>query len=490
MQMLNVDSIIVFLYLLLTLIVGMYSGRNIKNMKEFAIGDRKFSTSALTATFTATWIGAGVTIGIHEKVYQHGIIWMFIFMGEVAEIFIYRLFVPYMGKFKGNFSAAEILGKWYGPKARLITGLCTALYCMGLIGAQLGAVGYLFKEFFNISPELGIIIGAGIVVMYSSFGGIKAVTYTDVIQFAFFIVAIPLIANVLLGHVGGYKELITRVPSEHFKLLPEYGNSTQYLLLLIVFFAIPSWDPSFVQRILMSKDKYQMAGSFNGATLVLILFYLVCTQIALSVLVLKPDLDPNNILYYVINNYLPTGIKGLGIAGLLAVIMSTADSYLNTSSVALIHDVINPLRRESLNSKQELVTTKFTSLIMGISAILVAVSFESIVDIMLKTWVLWVPIVVVPMTAAVINIRSNSQTFVISSIVGISTAILWTALGYEDKTEIEPVIPGLVANLIVFTLLSYYYHKFARDKLYIPIINEQEDGATDFLPTNKKKVLG
>ncbi|AZL16164.1 sodium:solute symporter family protein [Rickettsiales endosymbiont of Stachyamoeba lipophora] len=472
MNILNLDNLIVIAYLLVTLVVGIYKGRNIKTFKEYAIGDYKFSNSALVATITATWLSAGSAIGTHEKVYQFGIVWVVIFLFGVVGIFLFQLLAPRIYKFKGHLSVSEIIGTWYGPQARVIGGICVALHSIGMVAAQVGAIGYVCHEFFDLSPMIGILIGAGIVVIYSSFGGIKAVTYTDIIQFAFFMVAIPLIANIMLIKAGGYSGLLEKVPAEHLKIFPNYGSVSEYLFLFL-FFAIPFFDSCLIQRVLMAKDKEQVVTSFKSTALVMILFYVLCGLIALSVRTINADLNPNNVLYYTINNYLPMGIKGLGIAGLLAVVMSTADSYLNTSSIAIIHDVVNPLRKSSLTSRQELLVTKFTAILIGSGAILVAISFKSILQIIIKAWIIWAPIMVVPLYATFLGIKSNSNIFKLSAIAGIATVVIWLIYDIEAKTGIDSMIPSLFANLIAFSSASLYYHKYAPKKLNKPIMPNQ-----------------
>ncbi|AZL16165.1 sodium:solute symporter family transporter [Rickettsiales endosymbiont of Stachyamoeba lipophora] len=473
MHLLNIDNFIVISYLILTLIIGIIKGRNIKSIKEYAIGNFNFSTAALVATITATWLDAAAAIGAHEKIYQFGIVWIIIFMGGALEIFLFQLLTPRIYKFKGHLSVSEILGTWYSPRARIIGGICVALHSIGIIGAQVAAIGYVCYEFFHISPSIGMLIGAGIVVIYSSLGGIKAVTITDMIQFAFFMVAISVIANVLIMKIGGFRQLINHVPAEHLKLLPSYNNPIEYLILFI-FFTIPFFDSCIIQRVLMARDERQAATSLKATAVVMVVFYVLCGLIALSVRGLNADLNPNDVLYYTINNYLPAGIKGLGIAGLLAVIMSSADSYLNTSSVAIIHDVITPLRKTSLSIKEKLFITKVASLIIGSGAILVAISFESIINIIIKAWIVWAAIMVVPLYAVFFNIKANFQIFLSGALAGISTVIIWIIFDIEAKIGIDSNIPALFANLVAFIVSSFYYHKYASYKLYIPLYIEEE----------------
>ena len=460
----DLNLAIVFVYLAMTLIVGIYTGRNIKTMKEYAVGDKSFSISTLTATATATWIGAGALIGVHEKVYQYGIVWLVIFLSAVIEILIFKRMAPGILKFKGLLSAAEILGAWYGKKARVIGGLCIAIYSIGIIGTQVAAIGYLFKEFLGIDQSVGIYIGAGIVILYSSFGGIKSVTYTDVIQFAFFVVAMPLIASVMLDKVGGYEAMFARLPAEHLKLFPNYGSKAEYITMFL-FFLIPFCDACLIQRVLMSDNKQQVIRSFSNTSLVMGLFYILCAQIALCAYAIDPKLDPNTLIYHVVNAYLPMGIKGIGIAGLLAVVMSTADSYINVSSVAIINDVIKPLRTKDLSLKTELLIAKIASLFIGLFAIYFSTTSDSIITLMIHTWMVWAPIVVVPLYGAMLGIRSNFKIFAFSALSGISLVIIWQIFDIEKLTGINNSVPAVALNGLVFSTMTYYYNRFKPDEL-------------------------
>lgn len=474
MLLFTLDSVIVLLYLAVTLAVGIYSGRNINSIKEYAIGNYKFSTSTLTATITATWIGAGLLLGIHEKVYQQGIIWLFIFLGGVIDIFIFQIISKKIFRFKGCFSAAEILGKWYGPEARTIGGICIALYSIGTIAIQVAAIGYLFKEFFGISPVIGIIVGAGIVVLYSSFGGIKSVTYTDVIQFCFFIIAVPIIAIVIINKAGGYSTVLAKLPAEHLKLIPNYSKPIEYITMLL-FFSIPFCDACLIQRVLMAKDERQVAVSFRATAIVMVLFYLVCLQIALSVYSINPTLNPNTVLYYVINNYLPIGIKGLGIAGVLAVIMSSADSYLNASSVAIISDVINPLRENKLTNKQEVIIIRLTTFFIGSTAILFATTSESITKLMINAWMFWAPVAVVPLYAAIFGVKSNLKVFLISAATGMTFVTIWELLDLTAITNLENSVPAVLISFLAFVTSTLYFKYFSPTSLIVPNLNSGED---------------
>lgn len=472
-SILNFDIGLVLFYLLFTLGVGIYKGRGIKSFQDFAIGGNAFSNTALTATITATWLSAASIIGSIERIYKFGIVWLAIFLGGVLAIYIFRWFTPRIIQFKGCLSVAEILGLWYGKPARVIGGICVVMHSIGMVAAQVAAIGFVFYEFFGIAPEIGIVISAGIVVAYSSFGGIKAVTVTDVIQFAFFMTAIPVIAMIVIDPAGGYEGLYAKLPREHWRLFPSYGTAGEYITLFILF-AIPFFDSCLIQRVLMARNRDQIMDCFKATAISMIIFYLLSAVTALSMRAIAPNLEAGNVLYHTINNYLPVGVKGLGIAGILAAIMSTADSYLNVSSIAVINDVIYPLRKRELSDKNKLLIAKITTFIIGMSTIVVAIRFDSVLRIVLKSWVVWAPVMVAPLYATFFGIKANSRIFLSGMAAGVATVIVWMVLDIEANTGIDSTVPSLFANLVMFGLVALYYHKRDPKKLNNPVLPNPE----------------
>ena len=258
--------------------------------------------------------------------------------------------------------------------------------------------------------------------------------------------------------------MFSKIPSEHLNIFPSYGSKLEYITLFL-FFSIPFCDACLVQRALMAKNVYQADNSFRYTALVMLFFYFVCAQIALSALSINPNIEPNNVLYYVINNYLPVGIKGIGIAGIMAVVMSSADSYLNVSSVAIINDVINQVRSRPLSQKSSLVIVKLTTFIVGSLSILFATTSESIAQLMINTWILWAPIAVVPLYISILGIRSNIRIFYTSVITGSIFVITWQILDIEQYTNIENSVPAVLLCCIAAFLATVYYKKYSPDAL-------------------------
>src|SRR4051812_32857673 len=108
----NLDFIIFIVFLVVNLIIGLFYSRGIKNIKEYAIGTRNFSTATIAATLVATWISGSAFLTDISEVYENGLFYMIPGMfGDIFSwILIYFLIAPRAGKFLGAISVAEAMG--------------------------------------------------------------------------------------------------------------------------------------------------------------------------------------------------------------------------------------------------------------------------------------------------------------------------------------------------------------------------------------------
>jgi Na+/proline symporter len=469
------DLWIVGIYLIITLIIGIWQGRNVKTVKSYAIADRAYSTAVIVATISATSIGGGASMGVAEKAYSLGFFFFFVMMGEVlAKILISKFIAVKIEPFKGCISIGDMMGSLYGGKAQIITGIAGALLQIATLGAQVGALGQIFHYFMDVPPVIGIAIGFGIVVIYSFFGGVKAVTITDVLQFIVLIVAIPMVCNIGLSKVGGYSALFQSLPLEKTSLLPPKKELWQYIGTFLVL-VMPTIGPAMAQRLLMSKDAKQASNAFKWAAFIEIPFYKMVCIIGLVSLCLAPDILPKFAMPHLIQTILPTGLKGVAIAGLLAIVMSSADSVLNSGAILLVHDVIKPLSRKDFTEQFQLNLLKVFTVVLGILSTLIALKFKSIFEIMLISRSFWEPIVFASLLSGMCGFRSYKNSFFYGCIAGAATVLVWQVGDLETKLSVNCTVPGVIINGLFFFGSHYYYKWFKPEQFdLIPNLSDRD----------------
>ncbi len=452
-----VDLCIVVLYLVVTLVVGIFAGRNVKSMKDFSVSSKVFPTSVLVSTIFATWMGGDDLIGVSERIYSVGLVFFVISLGQCLSLFLHAYVIaPRIIKgFENKISIGEIMGDLYGKPGQVISGIANVLFSIAYIAVQVKAIGYICNLFFGMSNLSSIIIGSLIVITYSSFGGIRSVVFTDVLQFGILIIGIPLMANVALEKVGGWEYLLFNLPKHHVELT-SYQGSFGLFLAYFVYCAFPCFSPILIQRILMAKDERQSAQSLVISGILYIPFYAVITVIALSAVLMFPGIDPNNAFLSVLDYSLPTVVKGIAVSGVLAVIMSTADSFLNVSSIAVSRDVVAVLWPSKINDKSELMLSRVVTVLLGLTSVYVATKFSSMIDFGLYFSNFWTPTVVAPMFLYLFNFKTDIKTYWISVVIGFVSIIIFRYSVPEDYVIISQIMGAFVTFVSMFWLGRYF----------------------------------
>lgn len=444
-----IDFAIIGIYLLSILIVGFYYSFRVKTVSDYAIAGKNYPTPIIVATIFATLIGGASTVGVAEQFFSVGIIFYVVALGAVfRDLITAQWIIPRMGDLSGMVSSGDLMACYFGKSGQVITGFASLARCIGFIGTQVCALGFLGNYLLGI-PYYVSAIGAGaIVILYSSFGGIRSVTITDVIQFGVLIVAIPMVCNFGIIAVGGMDALIDALPASHLTFSAEPMVMVKYLGLACVFL-LPDLDPAILQRLLMGRTLQQGRLSLIITSLASIPLYALAGLIGLISLALMPNLEPNLSFPFLLNSVLPEGVRGIAISGILAVVMSTADSYLNIGGISLVHDIIKPLRRQELNDRAELRLIQTGTMLLGICSVATALILPNVFKLAVASLALWKPLIFPPLFMAMLGYLKDKHIFYTGLLSSLLCLIVWNVF-IKDKMAIDGI---LVAFLLHFSIL-------------------------------------
>ncbi|RZI47491.1 sodium:solute symporter family protein, partial [Rickettsiales endosymbiont of Peranema trichophorum] len=408
------DVGIIVAYLVGCLVVAFWKATEIKNIREYTLGNGSVSTVVLICTIFATYLSASSTVGTVEKIYTVGI---FFAIPRIAGVLVWylmaRIYVN-VEQFQGCLSISDIMYILYGSIGRWVTTVASVVLSVGIIATQAVAMGYMLDYFLGIGQFAGILVGMGVLTVYSAFGGIRAVALTDVVQFVVFYVAIPTACFFAIRDVGGLSTIYEQLPKTHVTLNLEGKQLWSFLSLFL--FILPFNGGSFIQRFLMSNNTKQLASSLKLISFLHLPLLLLICLIGFVIRVKAPDVDPKFVFMVFIDKYLYTGIKGLMIAGMIAVMMSTADSWLNTTSVLCTHDIAKMIFPK-LTDAQELLIARLSTTVIGLMAIVIAAKAEGILELYWMIYNFWEPVTLVPVMVGFIGFRTNTASFVISCVL-------------------------------------------------------------------------
>lgn len=332
-----------------------------------------------------------------------------------------------MGEFLGSVSIAEAMGDLYGKKVRLLVAVAGTIGAVGTIAVQFKVFGSIFSYFFSFSDIIAIIVAGSIATIYSAFGGIRAVTFTDVLQFFAFGCIFPLVGFLIWNQFFNEGYSLAQAasnPKFNIKLIFSKDNKN-FVEMLIVFtyFAITTTSsaPAF-QRIAMGVNLAQVKRAFLIAGGVLIIIQAVTAWIPFLLYSMNPGIVPNQLLVHIVNTYSYTGLKGLLIVAVIALSMSTADSRINTASVLFTNDIYKLFK---FNFENEIYISRIFSLAMGAGAIFLSLSEKDLLNIVIFSNSFYYPVVTPLFLLTVFGFRSSARSVLIGMIAGFVATIFW-----------------------------------------------------------------
>lgn len=417
------DLLIVAAYMAICLLIGLFRSNRIKNLKQFALGYKNISTSILVCIIFASNIGGGTLLGTAEKLSLFGLAFIIgrLFL-PIGWLITTRIYGPNIEQFKDCISVSQIMHKLYGSFGRWVTTIAAVIMGIGILVAQAVAIGYVFNYFFGIEAIYGVMIGFGILTLYTALGGIRSVVITEVFQFSIFLLIIPVSYIITLMDIGGMPNLIRESSLVDWDF--NFTTENTMLIASFVFFSItPECYSPFIQRCLMATSAVQLRRSLTTVSLMSLPLALSLFLIAYIVKLHSPDVPDSEAFVFYISNYLPVGIKGLMVAGTIAVIMGLAEAWLNATSVIIVNDIVKILF-PYISDRKQLVALRISVVLLSVIAVTIAHFSNNVIHVILLVDNLWIPLVLVPLVSGFLGFRTSSRSFLTSVVMALIFTIV------------------------------------------------------------------
>lgn len=462
-----IDIYIIFGYLILILVIGILSSRKLKSIDDFALSNVKYGKTVIFITMCCSFLGGGFSFGNATEVYKNGIGNIIILCGfSVGQVIIGKYIVPKMDTYKGCISTGNIIGKVYGRGMQIITGILSTMICAGILGAQVSVMGNIFNIFVGIPSYIGIIIGFGIVLVYSTIGGIKADIITDIIQFFILVIGLPFLVIYGLKESGGIGNIIKIIPSNYWNIL----NNTNILAYISAFFTLMIGEmlvPPYVQRLLIGKKSEDTAKSTILSGYASVIFFIITGSVGLIAYCINNNMNPDLAMIGIIQEVLPVGLSGVIVAAMMAIVLSTADSFLNSAAVGIVDDVYIPLKDKYVSQKEKLNMARIANVLIGIISIIIAMFIPSLLDILTFSYSFWAPTILPILIFTIIGIRIRKYIAIIGVVIGFLTTFICDIV-LLSPYNINGLIIGFITNIVITIILqilsSIIYIPFKKNK--------------------------
>lgn len=448
-----IDNIIVSIYLISILLIGIYNRAKHSSFKNYANVEGKLQNSKLLliATIFASSVGGATTFGITEKAFLGHTYYAYALILTIPiDILIAIYIVPLITKHYGAESVGDILSTYYGNLGRFIAGVSSVIVSVGFLAVQISVSGYIFQYILEINYIEGVILSYSIVLIYTTIGGLQSIVFTNILQFFAMIIAIPIITFIGISKIGS-TNFINNLVLENVNNFDQ-SNIFSYTIAAALSFSVMNLYPTFIQRALINKNPRQTTKAIYAKS-VIYLFFLICVTLnGIIAFKLYPHQPSSLVLPYLINQIIPPLIQGVVISGLLAAVMSTADSDLNVTSIALVKDIINPILKVK-NQQKLLLIARIINILIGSLAIVAALKFSNVIDLVVFFTGFWGPVILVPLVTTLFSIRVPKLIMVLSSLSGALSFLLWEHFTLSlQYFNLRGVFIGTMVSLGVFSL--------------------------------------
>jgi SSS family solute:Na+ symporter len=452
MSVMWLDIGIVILYLAVLVGMGLRGGKNVKSAGDFTASGSRYGTLVLFASLGASFIGGGYSSGNAARAFENGIgTTLTLFGFSLSMILIGRFLVPGVGRFPGVSTVGGVIGQSYGRAARILSGFFIFLCSAGMVGAQMEAMGLVFHVLLGVEPHVGILIGCGIVLVYSTAGGLQSVIAADMVQFVLLAVGMPLLLVMGVHQAGGLSTVLQAVPVEYYN--PFNGTTAVgFFSLFLTMMLGEALAPPYTQRLLIGRSPKSTARATVLSGLFSLPFFVVTGLIGFTAYTLQVTDNPAIAMPVLLQQVLPVGVRGIVMAAMVSIILSAADGFLNSAAVGLVCDTLLPLH-PNMSDKAQLRALRWVNLLTGVAAIAVAFTVPDIFGILVLAYSFWCPLILVPLAAAFLGVKSNGRAFRYALAAGLISTLTWNYVLHRPW-GIDGAVIGTLLNLIVFALCT------------------------------------
>lgn len=483
-----VDISIFVVYMLAMLGVGYYFLKENQGADDYYVGGRNMSSGHIGLSVVATDVGGGFSIGLGGLGFMMGLSgsWM-LFTGLLGAWLAAVFLIP---KVKGNpafsrfLTFPQLLGHYFNARVALLAGIISAIGYTGFTSSQILAGAKLASgTFTNLDITTALLIMGVIAVVYTVMGGLKAVIYTDTIQWAVLMGGMIFIGlPVSFLAVGGLEQLtyenvlslswLTEQSARSMQAIrstlpPDFLSLTNITWQQVVNWAItiiPIWfvGMTLYQRIYACRDvktarkAWYLAGLFEWpimafmGVLLGLLARVAAEQGMFADIAGGTIADPETGLPMLLRTVLPAGLMGLMLSAYFSAILSTADSCLMASSGNIVTDIISHFKKIDPDAPGTLRLSQVITLLVGAVALWIATMLSNVLDLMLYSYAFMVSGLFVPVIGALFwRRRSNVAAFWAMLLGGASTIVL-------QVFSIKTIDPQTDVLYLAQSLQSYF----------------------------------
>jgi len=460
----------IFIYILAILVIAWQTGKHKhkagKFMEEYFIGSRSMGGLVLAMTLISSYVGASSFIGGPGVAYNLGLSWVFLACIQVPTAFftlgiLGKKLAIISRKINGVTITDYLRARYESNLVIVLASLMMLIFFIGTIVAQFVGGARLFESVTGLSYNFGLILFTAVVIIYTTFGGFRAVTITDAIQGIVMLLATGLLFFIILEKGNGMENIMQTLLKTNPNLLTPDSNGAVSKPFILSFWMLVGVGilglPVTEVRCMGFKDSKAMHRAMIIGTSIVGILMLGMHLVGVMGAAVEPGVEVGDkiIPILAIKNMHPI-LAGVFIAGPLAAIMSSVDSLLIMSSAAIVKDLyINYIDKNPSESKIKKLSFA-TSLLLGIIVFVLALNPPKLL--------VWINLFALagqeaaffcPILLGLYWKRANATGAAVSMIFSV-VFYLYTVIMNIKIMNMHQIVPTIIFSILLFTIGSYF----------------------------------
>jgi SSS family solute:Na+ symporter/sodium/proline symporter len=460
----------ILLYLLFLFIFGLRLVRRLKSKEDFLVAGRTLTAPILVGTLLATWIGSGDIFSVSDLSYNHGYSSLIGSSGGWLGIIIVFFIAGKVRRF-GQFTVPDILEARYNKWARILATLATIIAYVTIVSYQFRGGGWVLNIITEgkVSIKAGIIIVAVFVITYTLLAGMISVAYLDIFNGIVMITGIFLALPFLIHQVGGMDYIVANVTPRSHSFL---GNMTwiQAMGYFVPTFLLALGNGNMYQRFFSAKNEKEAKKSVIGWVVGVILLGVTLQSLAVvgsSYFKGLEATEAGKIILLVAHKGVPLAVGCLLLVAIVAIIISTANSFLLVPATNVIRDIYQRFINPNLPDKKMIFYSRLTVIALGLISYSLISFFPRILDAAYAAYTVYGAGITPALIAVFFWKRATVSGGVLSILGGLVTTVVWEILNKIQghlPLGVPAIYPALICSLSLLVVVSLLTPKPPEEK--------------------------
>ncbi len=449
----------IFIYLLITIAIGWWASRRVKNTSDFVVAGRRLPLMLAACASFATWFGSETLMGASAEFVNSGLI------GVVEDPFGAALCLILIGAFYARklyrlniLTFCDFFRIRFSKAAEFLSALFIVPSYFGWIAAQLVAMAIILQTLTQIPFVYGIITCTVVVIIYTYIGGMWAVSITDFVQTIMIIIGLFFLLFQLNQQAGGVEKVLASTPKGFFKFTPE-PNLTSIVgyfaaWITIGLGSIPQQD--VFQRVMAAKSERISEYACYLAGIMYLTIGFIPLYIGLCAKNLYPELlaagsDPQMLLPQMVLQHTGTFMQIMFFGALMSAILSTTSGAVLAPATIIGENLIKP-HIKNLSDRRLLQIMRFSVVGVAIASALMTGWNTNIYELVGLSSAFSLVSLFVPLTAGLYWKKASNFGALLSMSTGMAVWIVFEWM----PTDIPSLVWGLLASIVAMIVGSFW----------------------------------